>query len=824
MYSNHVCMYRFCAILFKIREFDASIVTAEDTVIELQEDLKVANQQIDLFVKTVTTRVKPILEMLRQRIASIGGYLQDPQADDRMDMDGDSHDGSALDHTAASEMVFSHLDTIQHSAAYYHDLLIHLISEVTSEKGMNVKVAECILNFSARWCSDSMSEKVPDGVVDDSMGSTQKFKLFWPSDVSSQPAIHISSILHDEKVAEQWCRLPLYQDVANMNAFTWCIQSLSATTTTTSSNPTGGVLNVTYTPIVVVNDHIEVPYADTDYIDVAKENKCFAILQEVHTTANPTYRSNITTTSGDISIPMVDMMRALLYHVVHSFNARAIAQKSIFKQIIEHSDKVNDVEAGPRGYNSKDANITISYQGMSLSYRTSRHGRQLEDAEEIARIKYSEAKVNLLRQQSSSWFNSAVVGERLTALCSTFCSPMECYASIDSNEDSNAMLHTDLAALCEVGLALTGGVCNVGVLLTALGERTSDKDEKDLRVDGLCGVMYHGNEVRIVTSTFTEIARLSVPMQLPKMSGESLTEGTVTVGLQHSVIASIITLSANNIRGSASERTQEPACYVVCVPLADNDSSSTTTPQSTIHPPPSSPMQGYLFLEYASKPDLTVIPIMQSLCRSLIRKWQYRTFVTVVPKLQSEVLRVQEKAMRKEYERQVLAESLSAHKIQWKAFHEFDLLLHKSSSSFFTQRRITDHDNSLVATPVSSRALHHSCNFDVSRDWLQLWAVGSLPDTHDVISGRSIHSFGSPLAAMSSPPAVKPSSPQSNFGDITTATSLVNHIKHNFSSVGAKLMTMIGGVSAVAAVHIDGHTLRYVQRNFSEFADESNVR
>jgi hypothetical protein len=53
---------------------------------------------------------------------------------------------------------------------------------------------------------------------------------------------------------------------------------------------------------------------------------------------------------------------------------------------------------------------------------------------------------------------------------------------------------------------------------------------------------------------------------------------------------------------------------------------------------------------------------------------------------------------------------------------------------------------------------------------------------------------------------------------------LVNHIKHNFSSVGAKLMTMIGGVSAVAAVHIDGHTLRYVQRNFSEFADESNVR
>ena len=663
------------------------------------------------------------------------------------------------------------------------------------------------------------------------------------------------------QLCEQLQQLPISSDVANMDALIWALRSLSSTTTTitdrkaadtTSTSSSSGTHIDTSLPLMATYVPITIRSGDGSGSGGGSErgDKCpCAVLQEVHQpgealfphtphtprthSATPAPTPTLTPTAGltaglTAGITLPAMLHALLVRLIEGHHQHTVRQQAVRQQAAVLPSAMDTSSTAPRG------SLTI----------TGTSGHQLD----------------MFRRLSGSWQQASLVGQCLQQLCNSFPSPAESLADMglsgsgvhsedleDNAEDGNASSedthYGDVSALCQVVLALSGGICNVGVVLSRPEAQAETfgagaRNGRDPGVDSYMGKVCCGNELRSVTISHEQLSSTCVPLVLPCPVSQSASEDSpgvsrsdapspsssqqCSVSFQPSILRA---LTARGERGGTrkSHDTIEVEggsadCYVLCVPLGDN----TTT-------------HGYAIVEYADKPDATLVPVIQSLSLTLIRKWQYRIFVSATARLQREAVHSQEKVLNQEQETQVLAGSLSSYKDQWQAFHDFEAKLSKSSLKFSRVTALTtkdiddfnsdddenkygdsdsDDDNNMHVDEISRNAKD---GFDVNRDWLGLWAKGATPHTQHLYSGRSENPTHSSLSLLSSSTATVPqatgataAATAGSISDNTTATVIITHLQQTMAAMSPVVLSLLGGVSEVknvAAVFIDRHTL-----------------
>lgn len=123
-----IYVFTMCLRVLQIRELQALSVTAADDVTALQQQLDASSQHVDSFLTTVTRRLSPILRMLQENTSPISAT---PEVSSEQKEGVSEEGGEGVDFRLAQQLVLGQLDTIQHTSAYYHDLLVYLIGNRT---------------------------------------------------------------------------------------------------------------------------------------------------------------------------------------------------------------------------------------------------------------------------------------------------------------------------------------------------------------------------------------------------------------------------------------------------------------------------------------------------------------------------------------------------------------------------------------------------------------------------------------------------------------------------------------------------------------------
>lgn len=675
---------------------------------------------------------------------------------------------------AVHEAVLGHLDTIQHCSAYYHDLVAFLLGEMAGEEGMNIKAADWLLTFSAQWDA-SVSATVRGGAETGlPAGATaqQRWKLFWLLDSHADQA-YLSGV-----TVEEWSRLPISGDVANLDALKWCMQSREATSALIAA--TSSRATVSYCPLVA---------------DEAGDAPCCAVLQDIAGRDSHVPMS----CGGADTIPLVDMMRALLHRLVVSHHRHAVSQSSSLRwsdEDLSGEDKGHDehvVQSPPPRGSISPARVTLSTR-LTLSS---------------------------LRRTSSTWHKTAVVGVCLRALCDSFPSPRSSLEKLGGSSDEEQP--GEISALCDVLVAMAGGECNVGILLSSPCDSPS--------ADGLpCyrGVVCHGSRKYTTSCSHAQLSLLASPMTLPENTARGPATFLAAVGYQPSLLAALCnsssattttttTIGSSSIIASQDTCGTSLCCYVACVPLIDS-------PEDSEDAPPSPTLRGFAIFEYSDKRNLLALaPFAQSLARVVARIWQYRAAVSVVPRLHAEVEQLVDEACKEKTDKGRLADSLQAHEAHVDACLQFEAAL-VAAAEWESRREGNFCDESAYVGSPTSTSIASAAKFDLSRDWLQLWAAGAAPNTQQAYAGRaSIYappSLPAPSAAAlasSQAPSLKSTCSR----DVTSAAPLVNHIRRSCADLSPHLVAVLGDVNATqsaAAVHIGRDALRAALKSLEDMS------
>lgn len=760
-------------------------------------------------------------------------------------------------------------------------LCVTFLGEVSGEKHMHIKLAEWILGFSDRWTPPNPTPQYNSNSSSKS-SFRPKWKLFWPPKAPT------------DQFQEQLQQLPESSGagVASSDALAWAMRSLSSTTTAItitdddlltlppsadsagSFNPRGPLV-ATYVPIVTAGTTAAtgIAHHEVNTAHFSAPFPAYAVLQELHAPGEalfaPPPRENTASRAAGSAITLPIMLYALLCRLIESYHQHAATQHHLAQTEAQQMslDRYSDSHSGGHTPQASLPRTTITYQGKSLSYNNTKDlpSAVLARARDNASFHQRKDSVtvgislDLFRRQSCSWQQASLVGQCLLTLSNAFFSPTECLANtkvkdsasgVDSGDDA------DVCALCEAVLALSGGICNVGVLFsntcgkkggseqgrgvskdsTGSGGRHECDGEGDRDKEGIVyvGEVYHGSQRSLVTVSHVQLARLCAPLPLAPASKTMSSSVTApvsdseadsgsslpcAVGFQPSVLLTLANEATKEgeMESEATSATSPYDCYILRIPLADRTA-----------------IYGYAILEYAHKPDLALIPAIQSLSLNLIRKRQYRQFVTSAASLQWEVEATRGRVLSQEHETLALAGSLCAYKVQWQAFHDFEALLLKSSSTFsritlLMSRGIDDSDSDCNYSDYSSdseaeniASLVHrrkGVSFDVNRDWLELWAEGATPHTQHLYSGRS---ESTPSRSVPLPPQPSPASSSAESGagaggrgegEGTTADVITSYLQQTFASLGPALHSLLGGgggegnVKSVAVVLIDQGTL-----------------
>ena len=627
-------------------------------------------------------------------------------------------------------------------------------------KNLHSNLAHWILEYTARF--DSRYESNQDLYLSsEQMNKFQsKLKLYWPNNHCDNNGID----------CQQLKNLVVSPDIANSDAFTWCVRSLSEST---SNNVDGAHcvprgkrnLRVTYIPIVAT-------FKDSDN----SASPRLAVLEEIHDKSQSLFRQEV---SDNISAPKIlfSLIRLLVSrHYDYVSVQRAISGAVLPHVVAEVKPQVSDT--------------SINYSGNSVSYevhvvRASSTGL-LDKREQLITKEKLGLEVDMLRRKSSSWYQTAQVSQKLFAFCAAFQSPSECLERVDHMEVA-VERERDLMKLCEVLIALGGGICNVGIVFQDRwwgGECGTGLQDVYLR-----GMVYYGCERYCVVASQATSSRI---FTLPSSNdNNSFSCNETWVRFQSSILQALLdsrSIGMNATITSVADHCE--GCYVVCVPLLDAGT-----------------VQGYAILEYSHLPDLTLSSTIQALSLSLLRKWEYFDFVRKAKSSQQQLDTFHEKLATKESEKQELAASLTSLRMRWQAYYDFEQSLQQSASAF---SRMTSLSSGIEGSFISGgnhcdeETKGDGDRFDISKDWLELWAEGASPDTQNVFHGRSENKMPSPFA---SPTSVKtPLIPN----DESTSAALLSHIKKTLSKIGKNIASILRSgvpIKSSAAVHIDSETL-----------------